>query len=167
MRRVCSRRGATTGRGVLSQRQAECPHDVGQQQVAEAVGGGSLAFGLTDTDDALGRDEEGHARCDRLSGPATEARSGTLFIPNTLALIQGSPHPKEAEKLLDYLLSGRVERRLAEGPSAQIPLQPGVEASQRVKTPAQVKAMDVDWAAAAAKWEDAAAFLKSEFAAAD
>ena len=88
---------------------------------------------------------------------------GTLFIPNTLALIKDSPHPKEAEKLLDYLLSADVERRLADGPSAQIPLQPGVEASPRVKTPAQVKAMEVDWSAAAAKWDAAAQFLQTEF----
>ena len=60
---------------------------------------------------------------------------GTLFIPNTLALIKDSPHQKEAEKLLDYLLSADVESRLAAGPSAQIPLRPGVAASPRVKTP--------------------------------
>jgi len=96
-----------------------------------------------------------------------EGEVGTLFIPNTLALIQGSPHPKEAEKLLDFLLSADVERQLAKGPSAQIPLQSGVEASPRVKTPAQVKAMNVDWGAAAEKWDAAAQFLKEEFAAGD
>ena len=88
---------------------------------------------------------------------------GTLYIPNTLALIKGSPHPKEAEKLLDYLLSADVERRLADGPSAQIPLRPGVAASPRVKTPPEIRAMEVDWSAAAAKWDAAAEFLKTEF----
>ncbi|HVT29762.1 MAG TPA: extracellular solute-binding protein [Lacipirellulaceae bacterium] len=138
----------------------------GNRQVADAVGGGSLAFGLTDTDDALGELRKGMpvAIIYPDQGPN---EAGTLFIPNTLALIQGSPHQKEAEKLLDYLLSAPVERRLAEGPSAQIPLQPGVDASPQVKTPGQVKAMDVDWAAAAAKWDDAAAFLKKEFTGAD
>jgi hypothetical protein len=42
-----------------------------------------------------------------------------------------------------------------------------VPASPRVKTPAEVRAMKVDWAAAAAKWDAAAEFLKNEFAAAE
>jgi hypothetical protein len=36
-----------------------------------------------------------------------------------------------------------------------------------VKTPAQVRAMNVDWSAAAEKWDAAAQFLKEEFAAGD
>ncbi len=89
----------------------------GNRQVAEAVGGGSLAFGLTDTDDAIGELKKGMPVA--IVYPDQRPNDvGTLFIPNTLALIHGSPHPKEAEKLLDYLLSGPVERRLAEGPSA-------------------------------------------------
>jgi iron(III) transport system substrate-binding protein len=138
----------------------------GNKQVAEAVGGNSRAFGLTDTDDALAEIEKGMPVA--IAYPdQREGDIGTLFIPNTLALIKDSPHPKEAEKLLDFLLSADVERQLAKGPSAQIPLQPGVEASPRVKTPAQVKAMEVDWAAAAAKWDTAADFLRSEFTGAE
>jgi len=56
---------------------------------------------------------------------------------------------------------------LAKGPSAQIPLQPGVEASPRVKTPAQVRAMEGDWSAAAAKWDAASHFLQAEFTGAE
>jgi hypothetical protein len=36
-----------------------------------------------------------------------------------------------------------------------------------VKTPAQVKAMEVDWSAAAAKWDGAARFLQTEITGAD
>jgi iron(III) transport system substrate-binding protein len=90
---------------------------------------------------------------------------GTLFIPNTLALIKDSPHEKEAEKLMDYLLSAEVESRLAAGPSGQIPLRKGVAASEKVKTPEEVRAMEVDWSAAAAKWDTTAQFLKNEFTA--
>jgi iron(III) transport system substrate-binding protein len=138
----------------------------GNKQVAQAVAAGTLIFGLTDTDDAIIEIEKGM--------PVTivypdqgEGQSGTLFIPNTLAIIANSPNPEAAEKLLDYLLSSDAERRLADGPSAQIPLRKGVPASPRVKTPADVRAMSVDWAAAAEKWDAAAEFLKSEFAAAE
>jgi iron(III) transport system substrate-binding protein len=92
-----------------------------------------------------------------------EGELGTLFIPNTLAIIKDGPHPEAAEKLVDFLLSPDVERRLADGPSAQIPLRPGVPASPRVRTPQEVRAMEVDWSAAAEKWDTAAEFLTSEF----
>ena len=138
----------------------------GNKQVARAVANGQLAFGLTDTDDALIEVAAGM--------PVTiiypdqgEGELGTLFIPNTLALVAKSPNAEAAEQLVDYLLSADVERRLADGPSAQIPLRTGVPASDRVMTPQQVRAMEVDWAAAADRWETVAQFLQAEFAAAN
>jgi iron(III) transport system substrate-binding protein len=138
----------------------------GNRQVAEAVSANQLSFGLTDTDDAIGEIAKGMP-VEIVYPDQRQNELGTLFIPNTLALIKDSPQPKEAEKLLDFLLSPEVERKLAEGPSAQIPLQPGVEASSRVKTAAQVRAMEIDWSAAAAKWEETARFLQTEITGAD
>ena len=134
----------------------------GNKQVAQAVAAGRLAYGLTDTDDAIVEIENGMPVA-IIYPDQGEGELGTLFIPNTLAIIKGAPHKKAAEKLVDYLLSPEVERRLADGPSAQIPLRPGVPASPRVQTPGEVRAMEVDWAAAAEKWDAAAEFLKSEF----
>ncbi len=134
----------------------------GNKQVAQAVAGGKLAFGLTDTDDAVIEVERGMPVA-IIYPDQGEGQLGTLFIPNTLALLKGSPNPEPAEKLVDYLLSSDVERRLAEGPSAQIPLRAGVPASPRVKTPSEARAMEVDWSAAAAKWDTAAKFLTAEF----
>jgi iron(III) transport system substrate-binding protein len=136
----------------------------GNKQVAEAVAAGTLAFGLTDTDDALVEIERGMPVAIVYPDQGDE-QLGTLFIPNTLALVKGSPHSEAAERLLDYLLSAEVERQLADGPSAQIPLREGVAASPRVKTPSKVRAMDVDWKAAAEKWDAAAEYLKAEFTA--
>ena len=138
----------------------------GNKQVAQAVGAGTLAFGLTDTDDALTEVEHGMP-VEIIYPDQEEGGLGTLFIPSTLALVKGSPHPRAAEQLLDYLLTPEVEQRLSEGPSAQIPLQPGVPASPRVKTPGEVRTMDIDFAAAAAKWDAAAKFLRDEFTAAN
>jgi iron(III) transport system substrate-binding protein len=136
----------------------------GNKQVAEAVAAGTLAFGLTDTDDAVVEIEKGMPVAIVYPDQA-EGGLGTLFIPNTLALIRGTAHTEEADKLVDYLLSADVERQLAAGPSAQIPLRPGVAASPRVKTPSEVRAMEIDWSRAAEKWDTAAAFLKTEFTA--
>jgi iron(III) transport system substrate-binding protein len=138
----------------------------GNKQVALSVADGALAFGLTDTDDAIIELEKGKPVA-IVYPDQRQGEMGTLFIPNTLALIKNAPNREPAEKLIDYLLSEAVERRLADGPSAQIPLREGVPASNRVKTPRDVRAMTVDWAAAAAKWDVAAEFLKTEFAAAD
>ena len=137
----------------------------GNKQVAQAVAAGTLAFGLTDTDDAIVEIERGMPVA-IVYPDQREGELGTLFIPNTLALIKDSPNPEAAEQLVDYLLSSDVERRLADGPSAQIPLRKGVPASPRAKTPSDVRAMVVDWNAAAEKWDTAAEFLAEEFAAA-
>jgi iron(III) transport system substrate-binding protein len=135
----------------------------GNKQVATAVGSGQIAFGLTDTDDAMGEIDVGSPVVivypDRLPD-----QLGTLFIPNTLALIKGARHPDEAAKLADHLLSPQVEAALANGPSAQIPLLKSTEASARVETPKTVHAMDVDFEAAAKVWDKAASFLAAEFA---
>ena len=135
----------------------------GNKQVATAVGSGQIAFGLTDTDDAMGEIDAGSPVS--IVYPDREPDGlGTLFIPNTLAIIKGSPHQKAAEALADHLLSPAVEAALARGPSAQIPLLKSTNVEARVETPKTVHAMEVDFEAAAKLWDKVAAFLASEFA---
>jgi iron(III) transport system substrate-binding protein len=135
----------------------------GNKNVATAVGAGALAFGLTDTDDAMGEIAEGRPVAliypDRQPG-----QLGTLFIPNTLAVIKGAAHAETATALADFLLSPEVETALATGPSAQIPLNPQVKTSPRVETPRTVHAMDVDFEKAVDLWDNVAAFLATTFA---
>ncbi|MEP0845050.1 MAG: extracellular solute-binding protein, partial [Phycisphaerae bacterium] len=121
----------------------------GNKGAAEAVGDGVAAFALTDTDDAV---EELAARKPvRIVYPdQSEGGSGTLFLPNVLAVVKGAPHADHAAALIDYLLSAEVEAQLAAGPSAQIPLGEGVNPDPRVKGPSQARPMAVDFAAAAA-----------------
>lgn len=134
----------------------------GNKQVAEAVSSGQIAFGLTDTDDAMIEVERG-APVAIIYPDGGPGELGTLFIPNTIAIIRNGPNPEAARKLVDYLLAPGVETRLAEGPSAQIPLNPKVKLQPRVETPATVKAMEVDFATAAEQWDAAAKFIESEF----
>ena len=84
---------------------------------------------------------------------------GTLFIPNTLAIIKGAPHLRAAETLANDLLSPEVEATLAQRPSAQIPLNPRRHRHAQVETPRTVHAMDVDFETAAQLWDRVAAFL--------
>ena len=92
-----------------------------------------------------------------------EGQMGTLFIPNTLALVKGSPHAAEARRLVDYLLGPEVEEKLARGRSAQIPLNPNVTVKVRVETPATVRALEIDFAAAADKWDVSSTYLREQF----
>jgi iron(III) transport system substrate-binding protein len=134
----------------------------GNKQVAEAVSAGSIAFGLTDTDDAM-IEVEKQAPVVIVYPDRAEDELGTLFIPNTVCIIKGGPHPAAAKQLVDYLLSAGVEERLAAGASAQIPLNPAVTAKLRVETPRTVHAMNVKFAEAAKAWDSAAKFIKEEF----
>jgi len=136
----------------------------GNKQVAVGVARGELAFGLTDTDDAISEIDRG-APVAIVYPDREEKELGTLFIPNTLCIIKGAPHEANAHKLVDYLLSTAVEEKLALGPSAQIPLSTAVRIKPRVETPQTVHAMQVDFADAAKKWDAAAKYIHDEFAA--
>ncbi len=135
----------------------------GNRQVATAVGSGQIAFGLTDTDDANGEIEAGSPVV--IVYPDRESdQLGTLFMPNTLALMKGAPHADAARQLADLIVSPEVEEALAQGPSAQIPLLKSTKKPTQVETPATVHPMNVDFSAAAKLWDQAAVFLTSEFA---
>ena len=134
----------------------------GNKQVAQAVAAGQIAFGLTDTDDAI--IEIDGAQPVVIVYPDRGADDlGTLFIPNTVCIVKGCSHPAAARKLVDYLLTPAVEEKLALCPSAQIPLNPAVAIEPRVETLKTVKAMPVDFTAAAKKWDAVAKFLREAF----
>lgn len=134
----------------------------GNRQVAQACAAGQIACGLTDTDDALIARQQG-APVTLVYPDRQAGQLGTLFIPNTLAIVRGAPHRRQAEALLDFLLSPTAEAMLAECPSRQIPLRMHAAAPAEVETPATVQPMAVDFQAAATAWDAAARFVAEEF----
>jgi iron(III) transport system substrate-binding protein len=142
----------------------------GNKQVATGVSEGRFAAGLTDTDDALIEANAGKPvvmvfpDCD---GSKAHPKLGTLFIPNTLAVVKDGPNADGARKLVDYLLRPETERRLAEGGGFQIPLNASVEAKlpAGLLTPKDVKPMAVDFDRAADHWEECQRFLAGLFGA--
>jgi iron(III) transport system substrate-binding protein len=135
----------------------------GNKQVATAVSAGQVAIGLTDTDDAMGELQAG-APVTVIFPDRNPGELGTLFIPNTLAVIKNAPHSEQAKALADYLLSPAIESTLAVGPSAQIPLLSSTSAKAQVETPKTVHAMEVDFEQVVKIWDHVAAFLAAEFA---
>lgn len=140
----------------------------GNKHVAQKVAEGVYAVGMTDTDDAIIEIKAGKPVVmifpdgDR----PKDDRMGTLFLPNTLAIVKGCPNPEGAKKLVDFLLSEEVEGKLARAAGQQIPLNPKVRERphEQIQTPATVKAMDVDFEKAAELWDEVQTFLRNEFA---
>lgn len=137
----------------------------GNRDVASRVASGALAFGLTDTDDAMVEIDAGSPVA-IVYPDQRDGELGTLFIPNTLASIKGSANSANAKRLMEFLLKAKTEALLVRGPSAQIPLHSQSDAEARVETPKTVRAMEVDFNAAAQKWDLTYAFLRDEFASA-
>lgn len=139
----------------------------GNKQVARGVADGTYAFGITDTDDAIlevlaGKPVE--IVFPDATGHASHLRLGTVFIPNTLAIVKGCPNREGARKLIDYLLAN--ETRLAEGGGYQFPLNPknATAPHAALKTRREVKAAEIDFEKAADLWDDSQQFVRDLFA---
>jgi iron(III) transport system substrate-binding protein len=95
---------------LLAMRTNEVALCAGNGPVRDLVAAGEYAFGLTDSDDAYSAMQEGKP----VAIVSADRPGGAVILPNTVALIAGCPHPEAGKKLIDYLLSAEVERRLAE-----------------------------------------------------
>ncbi len=113
-------------------------------QVMRLVREGKMAFGLTDTDDYNVAKIEGFPVA-AVFPDQQPGGQGTLLIPNTVAILAGAPHPEAARKLVDFLLSRRVEERLAASRSAQIPVRTEVPRPEGVRAAGELQLMAVDW----------------------
>jgi len=90
----------------------------GNASVKNLVASGVCVLGFTDTDDYfVAVDENRHVA----AIPVT-VNDFVILIPNSVAIIKGTKRRKQAEILVDYLLSEEVEIKLARSQSRQIPL---------------------------------------------
>jgi len=134
--------GAKDGKTFFEQVQARGVRVVdGNSVVRDLVAGGQLRFGLADTDDACSAIQRG-APVKMVFPDQGDNGLGTLVIPNTVALIAQAPHPQEAKKLIDYLLSTEVEEDLVVSGWSHIPLRPVGVQPDCLANPS-VKAMEV------------------------
>jgi len=84
---------------------------------------------------------------------AITSGAGTLIVPNAAVLIAGAPHPDEAKKFIEYLLSAEVEQALAASEAAQMPLRPGVPVPPGVRRLDEIAALTVDYGTLAERLE--------------
>ena len=130
----------------------------GNSVVRDMVARGGVSVGLTDTDDV---------------NVALEAKQpvamvlpdrdgiGVPVMPNMVSLIVRAPHAEEGKRLIDYLLSADVERKLAESDAVQIPLHGGVPGPKNLPAIGSFRPMTLDYAKAAGRVEDVTARLAS------
>ena len=88
-------------------------------QTRDLVANGTCAFGWTDTDDYFGAVDSGKPVA---MVPAALGGGRTICIPNSVGIVRGTKRRKDAERLVDYLLSRETELKLARSESRQIPL---------------------------------------------
>lgn len=105
----------------------------GNSAVVRALSTGEIDVGLTDSDDALegiGQNwpiEFNYEQFDPPKKPVKGLPSqGPLLLPNTVGIVRGCPHPNEARKLADFLLSARVEELLAQSEARNLPIRPAL-----------------------------------------
>ncbi len=110
-------------------------------EVKRLVASGEVAFGIADTDDAAEAVHEG-APVDVVY--PDQDGIGTLVMPTAVVLVKG-PHPEEARRLADYLLSPRAEQKLVELAS-HIPLRSDVSPVPGTRRAGEFKTMQVDYA---------------------
>lgn len=80
----------------------------GNSVVVRMVGKGEASVGITDSDDIAAGRREG------LPVAGVPLTNEALLISNSIGVIRGSPHPKEAQQLYEYLQRPVVLRKLVD-----------------------------------------------------
>ena len=125
-------------------------------EVKRLVVAGEITFGLTDTDDANEALKAG-AKVEVVYPDQDEL--GALVMPTTAVLIKGGPNEQQGKRLIDYLISAEVERRMAES-AAHMPLRSGVATPANVRSVSDIRAMKADYAKVASEMESIQPWLR-------
>ncbi len=124
----------------------------GNSGVVQAVAEGQFDVGMTDSDDVRAAQARGlkvAAVLPRHFSDAKEPGSGTLLIPNTCAMVAGTPHADNVKRLLAFLVSPACEERLFASDSKNFPLGPTLTAAAAKERPQDPLIVRWDVAAAA------------------
>ena len=128
----------------------------GNSVVRDMVARGDVLVGLTDSDDVNVALEA--KRPVAMVLPDRDG-IGVPVMPNMVSLVAQAPHPDEARRLIDYLLSPEVEGQLASSDAVQIPLHAGVAGPANIPPIDSFKPMTLDYAKAANNVEQVTARL--------
>lgn len=126
----------------------------GNAQAVLLLTRGAAEFVATDTDDVIVAQERGDSVAvihPDLDAPAGKRPvPGTLWIPNSVALVAGASHPEPARRLIDYLASAEIEEKLNGSESRNVPVRPALRDRLGAAAPGEAR---TDYAASAAVLE--------------
>jgi iron(III) transport system substrate-binding protein len=125
-------------------------------EVKRLVAAGEVGVGLTDTDDASEALKDGAPV--EMVYPDQDV-FGTFVMPTAVSLIKNAPHPDAGRKLIDYLLTAEVEKRLVET-GGYMPLRSGVATGKNIRSVSEIRAMQSDYARVAETMERIQPWLK-------
>ncbi len=128
------------------------------RESAELVAMGHAGFALVDSDDAVAQIRKG-AKIKIIYPDQKKGQMGAFVVPNAVMMIKNAPHPENAKKLIDYLLSKETEAKLAKADCALIPLHAGVSGPDELRPIDQIRIMDIDYAKIAKKMIEIQPFL--------
>jgi iron(III) transport system substrate-binding protein len=112
----------------------------GNSTAVKMICTGQADICFTDTDDVYAAQRNGQPVAMNL---LRQADKGPLAIPNTAALIKNAPHPEEAKKLLDFILSEELEKLLVESDSHNSPIRPAL--AEKYSKYAINERLDIDY----------------------
>lgn len=110
----------------------------GNSVAVKQVGGGEALFGFTDSDDVASEQREG------LPVSTVPLNSDSLIVHNTAGVVRGAPHPVEAQRLMDYLQSAKVQQTLVDKKALQsaVPGDPATQPGLKVDWDALLRDLD-------------------------
>ncbi len=135
----------------------------GNSAVVRAVANGEAHIGLTDSDDVFAGQREGWPvgmafiqcpdpntkRVDRFHPRWAEmqrtAKTGTLLIPNTIARVRAGPNPADAPSFIDFLLSTRTQRTMAQSEARHVPVDAQLRAELAAWLPPEAHIASIDY----------------------
>lgn len=122
----------------------------GNSTAVRMVATGQADVCLTDTDDIYSAQRNGWPVA---MNYLDQGGDGAFAIPNTASLIKGGPHPHEAAKLMEFLLSEKVEGMLAAGDSHNWPVHTSL--ANQCEQYAIPKVLKIDYEKTAQQLNDA------------
>lgn len=132
----------------------------GNSVVRDVVAAGEVPIGITDTDDV-------HVAMLRNKPVAMiypdQQTVGAFLIPNTVALVNGAPHPENGKKLIDFLLSQEVETLLATNESQNMPVRNSIRKEFGMVSINDLKNMDINYKEVAGYIETSDKFCRALF----
>jgi len=116
---------------------------------------GMIDFVATDTDDVIVAQRRGDSVAmlypDMDAADGKRPAGGTLWMPCSAAMVKDASHEDAGRKLVDYLVSEEIERRLFASDSRNVPVRPALRQRLGATAPSEGR---VDFAAAAAALDE-------------